>query len=335
MAHFDHSFGVEIECYLPEGTSRDELANAINQRVGAGTCYVEGYNHVTTGHWKLVTDGSLSDYTRGVEVVSPVLNGEADLNKVAAVCRAISDFGCTVNKKCGLHVHVGVGDAPLSFWKNLVSLYGVFETVIDKMMPPSRRASANAYCRSMTSARYEDIQACRTFDSLHYLFGGGRYAKVNLASYMRHRTVEFRQHSGTTDAGKVTKWVLLCLRMVDVAFSDRFNVSNYSVVSRNLARPGTKNHLVGEMLLRPEGVTPQEAMAVTGWASISMPEMARLCGINFTSRKTGRITRFFARQAAVQVSDEAFATLLNMDADERSYMQQRINDLSGQIAWAA
>lgn len=336
MAHFDRSYGIEIECFLPEGTTREDLAAAITSRLGGlGTCNAEHYNHVTSRNWKIVTDGSLGDYARGIEIVSPVLSGAASLATVEVVCRALNDFGCSVNKKCGLHVHVGVGAAPLHFWKNIVSMYSVFEGVIDRMMPASRRGSANAYCRTMTGANINNIAVSESFDRIYSLFGRGRYSKVNMASYLRHNTVEFRQHSGTTDANKVTKWTVMCLKMVDTAMGARFNPFDYAVAPQNRARMGTKNYQVGSMLLRPEGVTPQEAMAATGWTSISMPEMARICGIEYTTQKTGRITRYFARQSASEVSVDAFATLIQMTAEEKSYMESRINDLSSHIAWAA
>lgn len=340
MSHFDHGFGVEIECYLPEGQTRQALSVAINQRLGENVCEVESYNHHARPTWKIVIDGSLGDYSRGIEIVSPVLKGEADLAKVETVCRALVDFGCSVSKKCGLHVHVGVGNASLKFWKDIVSIYSVYEPVIDQMMPASRRASNNVYCRTMTSVSLDRIQAALSFDQINTMTSSGagdsRYRKVNMSAYMRHRTVEFRQHSGTSDANKVKNWVIICLKMVDLAKKEQFNVASFTQTSINQARRGTKNYLVGELILRPEGVTPAEACAATGWDSISIPAHASICGITVTAQKTGRLTRYFANRAAtVSVNADSFATVLDLSASERSYVNQRINDLSGQVAWAA
>lgn len=43
---------------------------------------------------------------------------------------------------------------------------------------------------------------------------GNRYKKVNLKSYFRHGTVEFRQHSGTIEYTKISNWVLFLHSLV-------------------------------------------------------------------------------------------------------------------------
>ena len=268
MAHFDYTFGVEIECFLPEDSvNKAALADAISRRLGQrNACQVQVYAHTVPTNWKIITDGSLGNYERGIEVVSPILRNQEGLDQVAIVCRALSDFGCTVNKKCGLHVHVGVGNASLKFWKDIVSLYSIFEPVLDKMMPPSRRASQNTYCRTMTTARMQDIQSASTFRTLSSVATpGSRYHKVNMQAYLRYRTIEFRQHSGTTDATKACNWILICLKMVHLAKHETFNYASFNGnAPRNTARPGTKNHLVVEMLLRPQGVTSPATLPATG-----------------------------------------------------------------------
>jgi Putative amidoligase enzyme len=342
MSCFNHSFGVEIECFLPADTTRQELAAAINQRLNdANACQVQEYNHNLATCWKIVTDGSLQDYSRGIEIVSPILKGEADLAKVEIVCKALTDFGCTVNKKCGLHVHVGVGNASLRFWKDLLSMYNLFEPVIDNMMPKSRRASNNNFCNTMRHVSLAQIESATSFSTLlgivnNRTYREARYYKLNMTAYARHRTVEFRQHSGTTDANKVKHWVLICLSLVEAAKQEQFNAAAFGARATNAARVGTKNHMIGQMLLRPEGVTSREALAVTGWTSISIPEIAGFCGISIHSRKMGRLTRYYAVTAiSVQANLASLASLIKLSDATRSYMEQRSNDLAGDVAWAA
>lgn len=341
--YLDAGFGVELECYLPEGATGHAAAAAVAHRLGA-PCVFEGYNHHLRPHWKVVTDGSLGDVTRGIEFVSPILRGTAGLDQLVKVCRALTDFGCTVSKKCGLHVHVGVGAPGIDFFKNLVRLYSTFEPVIDSMMPASRRASTNMFCRSMTAAAPAAVAAAPTFESLVRVAtashgGEGRYFKLNLVAYRRHRTVEFRQHSGTLDAEKARMWTVLCLRMVAAAHRGNLNLGSTGP-SLNRARPGSKSHRIGEMLLRSEGVTGGEVCAAMNWPSVSMPQQARVCGIEFTTQRTGREVRYFARSAAAVVSTtpitvEGFARTIEATDDERAYMVQRVSNLAGPIAWAA
>ncbi|KAA3846594.1 amidoligase enzyme, partial [Bacteroides ovatus] len=42
---------------------------------------------------------------------------------------------------------------------------------------------------------------------LREVFNNDRYHKVNFEAYSRHRTVEFRQHSGTTNFTKMENWI--------------------------------------------------------------------------------------------------------------------------------
>jgi Putative amidoligase enzyme len=341
MTHLTATFGVEIETYLPEGTTQQQACEAVNQRLGAlGRCTVESYNHQVRGHWKIVTDGSLSDYVRGVEFVSPILRGEDGLKQVEVVCKALTDFGCTVNRRCGYHVHVGAAGMPLDFFKNIVKLYSIYEPVIDSLMPRSRRASTNMYCRSMTTANPARLDAARDFNQILTAATGtsaeSRFYKLNLSAFRRHRTVEFRQHSGTLDAVKAVNWVVTCLKMVSAAMGP---LALGSAPAQNQARPGSKAHRIGEMLLRPEGVSGREICREMNWPSVSIPAQARAAGLTVTSQRTGREVRYFARvaqaQAAAPITLDGFAQVIGATDDEKAYLTQRAADLSGSVQWAA
>lgn len=344
MSYLSNTFGIEIECYLPEGGSAVSAAAAITSRLGS-PCFAEGYNHTTQPHWKIVTDGSLGDYARGIEVVSPILTGEDGVAALLKVMDALTDYGCTVSRQCGLHVHVGVGSPTIGFFRNILKLYAVYEPVIDAMMPPSRRESRNLYCRSVTSVALEAIDRAAGLDDLLRLLTGrrgteDRYYKLNLAAYRRHRTVEFRQHSGTLDGTKAKNWLFLCLRMVESAKTELLALSSRAPARINRARRGTKTFLVGELSLRPEGVTVAEAAAVSGWPSIAWTRLAATCGFSFTTQRTGNEVRYFARAAAAaipaaRISLEGLFELLGCETSERDYFRGRTANLSGSIAWAA
>lgn len=354
MNPFDRTYGVEIECYLPEGKTHAMLAAAITAANVGAPCVVEIYNHQTRNHWKLVTDGSLQNYERGVEVVSPKLSGPEGMASIMKVCAVLDAMGCTVSQKCGIHCHVNsvtMGTpaptaAPLTLFKNLFKAYAGFEPVIDAFMPPSRRGNAAYYARSLVSVPFYRIDQATGFNHfLGMLPGGGsdetRRLKVNYLAYNRHRTVEFRQHSGTTDGAKICKWAMFCLRMVAAAAMGAIVLpegSNASVSQLNQARRFTKVWSVGELLLRPEGVTQREALDATGWLKISMPATARACGLTITSSRTGRITRYFARAAQAAVGNLTFDQLMNMlqmTTEERDYFRARTDRLSGRLQQAA
>jgi hypothetical protein len=70
-----------------------------------------------------------------------------------------------------------------------------------------------------------------------------------------------------------------------------------------------------------------------------MPQQAKICGLEFTTQRTGREVRYFAVGAAVtpqvEITIAGFAGLIGATDGEREYIQQRTNDLRGPVAWAA
>lgn len=213
---FDRTFGVEMEIIHE---SESKIRSAI---INAGVeCEIEGYNHDTRTHWKIVSDASVDG---GFEVVSPVLKGRSGLDELEKVCNALVSAGARIRKCCGLHVHLGTDDfkTDIRVWKNLYKNYAALERTIDSFMPPSRRH--NQYCRSMRvcgwNAKIESAANLRMLENA--VTGGSRYFKLNSQSYWRHKTVEFRQHSGSVEFEKVRNWILFCARFVE--FSRRNTV---------------------------------------------------------------------------------------------------------------
>lgn len=196
---FNHRFGVEIEAY---NCSRERLAREL-QDAGIQVS-VEGYNHDTRNHWKLVTDSSLEGRDT-FELVSPILVGEEGLKELETVCWVLDACDVKVNESCGFHVHMDASDFNMDAWKNLALSYKHIERIIDSFMPRSRRD--NRYCKSMRSLSEARIARAATIRDLQQAFDNNRYYKVNLEAYSRHRTVEFRQHSGTINFAKMEKWI--------------------------------------------------------------------------------------------------------------------------------
>lgn len=197
---FDRKFGVEIEAY---GIDKQILARLITE---AGvTCGVEGYNHITRTNWKIVTDGSLNGQN-AFELVSPILEGQAGLEDLKTVCEVLEAAGVKINKSCGLHIHFDASNFGISQVKNMINNYAAFENEIDNFMPTSRRANNNTYCKSMIGFEAR-IERASTMQQLAGVFSS-RYFKMNLQSYARHNTIEFRQHSGTVEYKKISNWIL-------------------------------------------------------------------------------------------------------------------------------
>ena len=207
---FSRRFGVEIEAYnCPMNT----LAQALREE-GIQVA-LEGYNHNTRNHWKLVTDSSLSG-NNTFELVSPVLEGKAGLDEFKKVCWVLDACDVKVNSSCGLHIHFDAADFSLQTWKNVAISYKHIETTIDRFMPESRRD--NRYCRSLRGIAEQKINSARNIEELQSVaFESTRYFKVNPQSYSRHKTIEFRQHAGTINYDKVSNWILFLNGLVTFA----------------------------------------------------------------------------------------------------------------------
>lgn len=206
---FNRRFGIEIEAY---NCDRQRLAREL-QEAGINVV-VEGYNHNTRNHWKLVTDGSLTG-NNTFELVSPVLEGESGLRELQKVCWVLDFCDVKVNDSCGLHIHMDAADFTIETWRNLATTYRRLEPVIDSFMPNSRRH--NHYCKSLTGISEQRIGEAQTIEQLRHAFGNDRYHKLNLEAYARHRTVEFRQHGGTTNFTKMENWIRFVANMITFA----------------------------------------------------------------------------------------------------------------------
>lgn len=210
---FDFSritFGVEIECYNFIRQDLIETATADGLQVRS-----EGYNHADNRHYyKIVSDGSLTGVNSN-EVVSPILKGTKGMSSLETLCKALSKVDAKVNRSCGLHVHIGAQSMSDEHYCRLVRNYQKLEGAIDSFLPMSRRANNNGYCRSLQGI---DFSTCTTKRDIARAMNYDRYYKVNAEAFSRHKTIEFRQHSGTTDYEKISKWVMFLARLVEYSF---------------------------------------------------------------------------------------------------------------------
>lgn len=290
----NRTFGVEIECI---GITAAMACEAI--RAAGLVCEIEGYNHNTRNHWKIVTDGSVRDNrgNPGIEVVSPILRGTAGMTALKTVADALNAAGATANKTCGLHVHVGASDLNIDEIKMIVKRYAEHESVIDSFMPVSRRADNNTYLKGMgywMNTYASQLAGC-TNTAAVLGRSWDRYFKVNLAAYVRQNTIEFRQHSGTVSSAKIENWVLFVLNFVEV--SRQLAASATPAVARpRRGRPAGRTNarekglfkIVNALYNDYPSLSPSRLAEISGYSVASIPacmsEIRRKWGI--TVRKS-------------------------------------------------
>lgn len=210
---FDITFGVEIETY---GMSRENLM----QRAAANNLNVQyqGYNHVdSTSIFKFVSDSSICG-ANPIECVTPVLTGnKAGYKSLENCCKTLNEAGAMVNRSTGLHVHIGAKDLTDEQYVSVFVNYKHLERVIDTFMANSRRENNSQWCATLQD---HEIECCNTKRDV-CLELCSRYHKVNAESYGRHKTIEFRQHQGTTDYEKISHWVRFCAALVVWSLDNR------------------------------------------------------------------------------------------------------------------
>lgn len=163
-----------------------------------------------------MTDGSIRNaqgYSDSgcIECVTPVLKGRNGLASLKKACATLNAAGAKVNRTTGLHVHIGAKDLTGEQYVSVFVNYQMLETLIDSFMAGSRRANNNTYCMTLRGKR---LANCHTQEDVLNAFGNDRYYKVNACSWSRHRTIEFRQHQGSTDYEKISNWISFCAKLV-------------------------------------------------------------------------------------------------------------------------
>jgi hypothetical protein len=248
---FDQSrtFGIEIEFKVPSslwGASQygadaySACRNAIAQPsemfpAGLDAVIPNGSIHNDLhNNWKLVPDGSVHG---GLECVSPIMSGVEARQELRHILKALKSIGCKVDRQCGIHIHHDVGDFNAKQLANIGEIYRNHETVIDMMMAPSRRANEAFYCQSLRhrTGSNDFWQVGTGIDSIttnlpteNRSFKNDfavrmqgnterRYFKVNYMAYLRHGTVEFRQHQGSLNPNKIWSWVVFTQMIVSTA----------------------------------------------------------------------------------------------------------------------
>ncbi len=124
---------------------------------------------------------------------------ESVINTLCNVLNTQCDV--TVNKSCGLHVHVDMRNRAVEkAFANLVSL----QHYLYAMLPAERRSSRYSYPIKGKQWRVADE----------------RYHGINGQAYQKYKTLEARMHCGTTQAVKINNWVKLLLAICDAPAID-------------------------------------------------------------------------------------------------------------------
>lgn len=209
------TFGVEIECLV----ARDRVV----ERAAANELPInyESYNHIDQNrYFKFTTDSSIRG-ANPIECVSPVLRSHGGFKILQNACKTLNEAGAAVNRSTGLHVHIGAESLTEQAYVNVFANYKRLERLIDSFMADSRRANNSQWCASLLN---HDFSYCTSRVEVRHELDCDRYHKVNPMSYGAHKTIEFRQHQGTTDFTKIKHWVSFCAKLVEYSKEHVFDM---------------------------------------------------------------------------------------------------------------
>lgn len=195
----------------------------------------------TTFDAQVVRDGSIE----GLEINSPPLPGDKVEKWVKDICAYLASIKMTVDKKCGMHLHMSLCFAPsdtTKFLKNLMHLYKFYEPLLFAMQPPSRRGSLWCYPVALS---YSEIAKFVNEDSIYRYYYRQkrvnaaikeklkttkycdvRYANLNLHSFFYRGTVEIRMHAGTLNPTKINNWILINTVLFEMARQNKAPAPN-------------------------------------------------------------------------------------------------------------
>lgn len=184
----------------------------------------------------IAKDGSLG--SNGVEFQTPLLQGKKGEECLKATSSTLIENSFTVDKLCGLHVHLDMRDwfnnqdgNFIANLKNLFAFYIAIEDIILSFLPLSRRG--NRYCQYLKDTySINDVRACNSLDEIEKLwyktrsknfidsaksdkYHSSRYSGINFHSVLANKHLEIRYHSGTINARKILEWVNLHAVIVD------------------------------------------------------------------------------------------------------------------------
>jgi hypothetical protein len=198
--------------------------------------------------WKIMSDSSIktmkkengkltsADRSYSVELVSPILKYDQDIETLQEIIRQLRYAGAISEShlQCGIHIHIGAKEHTPNTLKNLVNLMAAKEDLIYKSLEidPARVR----YCQKVNEDLIETInkKKPKTLSQLADIWYSGygvenrgrhyhtsRYHGLNLHSTFTKGTIEFRLFNGTLHAGKIRSYIVFCLAISHQALKQK------------------------------------------------------------------------------------------------------------------
>jgi hypothetical protein len=240
------NFGIELEVgnEVPLSLIRETIA--CNSYVPVKSSYYRAT--LNNNYWEVKHDGSCGRSVDkfginegGYEVTTFKAQSVRDLLHICQIGRKIKQIGCSVNKNCGLHVHIDVSDFDTTQLGVLIGYWLCIEKIIMQAVPNSRKN--NKFCVPLSTLRpkfnieltsptqvwmhYKPYSA-----KLHDNFD--RRCAMNLVNYYRSMhiknfkrpTIEFRFPEGTLVSKTIKNWTRIFINFVNSMKDKKFELTS-------------------------------------------------------------------------------------------------------------
>ena len=243
------NFGIEIEF---TGITRNEAAKVAAEYLNGTVTDTGDYydtKKITTADgrvWKIMSDGSISCQKKqgrqkvaatreySVELVSPILTYQGDIETLQELVRRLRKAGAFTNNSCGIHIHLDGADHTARSIRNFVNIIASKNDLFYKALQiePSRIG----YCKKMDEILVEKInrrkpKTLAQIESLWYEgysestnrhYHSSRYHFLNLHSFFNgNHTVELRGFNSELHAGKIRSYIVLALALNNQALTQK------------------------------------------------------------------------------------------------------------------
>lgn len=161
-----------------------------------------------------------------VELVSPILTYENDIETLQEIIRKLRKAGAFVTDTCGIHIHLDGSNHTVRSIRNFVNIIASKNDLLYKAL--QIKQSRINYCKALderlvrkfnarkprTMAEVADIWYEGYYDNRNAHYHNSRYHFLNLHSFFQgHHTVELRGFNSVLHAGKIRAYIVLALAL--------------------------------------------------------------------------------------------------------------------------
>lgn len=244
-------FGIEIEM---TGITRAKAATVVAKQLGATIQrYNENSNKIEIKAldgrvWKVMYDGSIvcqrkvngekvpASNIYSVELVSPILTYEEDIDNLQEIVRKLRKAGAFSEEqnRTGIHIHCDGSDHTPRSLKNFMNIiYSRNDLLYESLQIEQQRMR---YCKKMDEDLVNRMNSKKpkTMQEIEEIWYAGygpvrnqhyhqsRYHFLNLHSFFHGvGTVELRGFNGTLHAGEIRSYIVLALAMNNQALTQK------------------------------------------------------------------------------------------------------------------